>query len=214
MDHPSRQSISQSTAKCISKVLRLNYSVIYILQETIAHNTELNSDTYIASLDSSKAFDHVWHGGLFSKLHDFGITGKALNLIIESYKDLSSYVLVNGIKSQTFAVKQGVRQGGVTSTWYYLLFVDGLLQELQDSGTGCTIGSIRLGNPTLADDLVLISPNLRSLEKALKIVYKYSRRWRFLFNPSKCHLIIYSPKRPPTGVSVKFGPAKSTRRNR
>ena len=182
-------------------------TVSFNLQETVAHNSELNADTYVASLDSSKAFDNVWHDGLFSKLHDFGITGKALNLIMTSYKGLSSYVLVNGIKSQTFPVKQGVRQGGVTSTWYYLLFLDGLLEELQDSGTGCTVGSIKLGNPTLADDLVLIGPNLKSLEKALKIVYEYSRKWRFLFNPSKCHLIIFSPKRPPTGVSVKFGPA-------
>ena len=70
----------------------------------------------------------------------FGISGKALKLIIASYRDLSSYVLVNGVKSQTFVVKQSIRQGGVTSTWYYLLFIDGLLQELQDSGTGCTIG--------------------------------------------------------------------------
>ena len=172
-------------------------TVSFNLQETVAHNTELNSDTYVASLDSSKAFDNVWHDGLFSKLYDFGTKGKALNLIMASYNNLSSCVLVNGFKSQTFAVKQGVRQGGVTSTWYYLLYVDGLLQKLQESGTGCTIGSIRLGNPTLADDLVLIGPNLKSLEKALNIVYEYSRKWRFLFNPSKCHLIIFLSKEAP-----------------
>ena len=37
-------------------------------------------------------------------------------------------------------------------------------------------------------------------------MYEYSRKWRFLFNPNKCHLIIISPKKPPTGISVKFGP--------
>ena len=159
------------------------------LQETVAHNTELNSDTYVASLDSTKGFDNVWHDGLFSKLYDFGIKGEALNLIMTSYKDLSSYVLVNVTKSQSFPVKQGVRQGGVTSTRYYLLFVDGLLQKLQELGIGCTIGSIRLGNPTLADDLVLIGPNLKSLEKTHNIVFEYSRKRRFLFQPSKCHFV-------------------------
>ena len=53
-------------------------TVSFNLQETVAHNTELHSDTYVASLDSSKAFDHVWHDGLYSKHHDFGISGKAL----------------------------------------------------------------------------------------------------------------------------------------
>ena len=93
-------------------------TVSFNLQETIAHNAELKSDTNAASSDSSKAFENVWHDGLFSKLYDFGIKGKALNLIMTSYENLSSYILVNGIKSQPFPVKQGVRQGGVTSTWY------------------------------------------------------------------------------------------------
>ena len=86
------------------KYLR-SLTVSFNLQETVVHNTELNSDTYVASLNSSKAFDHVWHDELFSKLYDFVISGKALKLIIASYRDLSSYVLANGVKSQTFVVK-------------------------------------------------------------------------------------------------------------
>ena len=41
----------------------------------------------------------------------------------------------------------------------------------------------------------------------LNIVYGYSRKWRFLFNPNKYHLIIISPKKQHTCISVKFGPA-------
>ena len=123
---------------------------------------------------------------------------------------MSSHVLVNGVKSTAFPIKQGVRQGSVTSTWFFLLFIDNLLHMLQESGTGCTIGSLRLGNPTLADDLVLISPNMKSLEKALDIVYEYSKKWRFSFNMTKCNLVVFSPKRPPSNLMVKFGPAKMT----
>ena len=176
----------------------------------MAHNTELHSHTYVASLDSLKAIDHVWHDGLYSKLHDFGISGKSLKLIKASYRDLSSYVLVKGVQSQRFEVKQGIRQGGVTSTWYYLLFIDGLLYELHESSTGCTIGSITLGSPTLADDLILIGPSRRSLEKALSIVYEYSRKWRFLFSPAKCHLIIFSPRKLPSNITIKFRQSEIT----
>ena len=128
-----------------------------------------------------------------------------MNLIRTSYQKLSSYVYANGHKSRVFAVRQGVRQGGVTSTWYYLLFIDGLLQKLENSGTGCTIGFIRLGNPVLADDIVLIGPSLKMLRKALAIVKEYASKWRFLFNPDKCHLIVFSPSRPPTNLYVEFG---------
>ena len=117
----------------------------------------------------------------------------------------SSYVCVNGHKSRVFAFRQGVRQGRVTSTWYYLFFIDGLLQKLENSGTGCTIDFIRLENPVLADDIVLIGPSLKMLRKALAIVKEYASQWRFLFNPDKCHLIVFSPSRPPTNLSVEFG---------
>ena len=121
-----------------------------------------------------------------------------------TYKDMSSYIYVNGIKSVIFPIKQGVRQGCITSTWYFLLYIDCLLKELEDSGTGCTIGTLRAGNPTLADDLVLIAPN----EKALRIVYAYSIKWRIIVNLGECHLVIFAPQRPPSNISVKFGPGQ------
>ena len=121
------------------------------------------------------------------------------------YKDMEGYTFVNGVKSATFSVMQGVRQGCITSNWYFLLYIDGLLKKLEESGTGCTIGSLKSGNPTLADDLVLIAPNVKALEKALKIVHEYSKQWRIIFNMGKCHLVIFTPHRHPTNVSVKFG---------
>ena len=157
------------------------------LQETIAHNTELGSNCYVAFLDAAKAFDNVWHDGLFLKLFEYGIKSKPLNLIMDSYKDMSGYTLVNGVKSATFPVMQGVRQGCITSTWYFLLYIDGLLKKLEESGTGSTIGSLKSGNPTLADDIVLITPNVKALEKALKIVHEYSKQWRIISNMGKCH---------------------------
>ena len=92
---------------------------------------------------------------------------------MSSYKVPSSYVFVNGAKSYWFAVKQGVRQGGFTSTWSYLLFIEGLLQNLQEYGTGCTIGSLKVGKSTLADNLILVCPGIKTLEKALSIIYDY-----------------------------------------
>ena len=127
------------------------------LQESIAHNLELGSECFVVFLDTSKAFDTVWHAGLISKLHDFGIRGIALRIIMNSYEGLSSYVQVNGMKSRPFQNIQGVRQGGVTSTWYYLLYIDDLLRELDSLEGGCNIGSLRTSNPTLADDFLYSS---------------------------------------------------------
>ena len=54
---------------------------------------------------------------------------------------------------------RGVRQGGggVASTGFYLVFADGLLLELEASGLGATMCSVRSGNPGFVDDLASIA---------------------------------------------------------
>ena len=188
-------------------------TVSFNLQETISHNTGLNSDTNVASLDSSKAFNHVWHNELFVIFFDFGILGKALNLIRASYSNLSSYVYSNGHKSRVFAIRQGVRQECVTSKWYFLLFYRWLNTKARKLRHRLHYRfHIRLGNPVLADDIVLIGPSLKMLRKALTIVKEYASQWRFLCNPDKCHLIVFSPSRPPTNISIEFGATHITQK--
>ena len=62
-------------------------------------------------MDTSGAFDNVWHNGLFYKLLKMGIESKLIQTIINSYTNMSSCVMVNGILSDEFPVLQGVRQG-------------------------------------------------------------------------------------------------------
>ena len=102
-------------------------TVSFNLQETIAHSIEHGSKVFVYLMDTSGAFDNVWHNGLFYKLLNMGIEPKLVQTIINSYTDMSSCVMVNGILSDKFPVLQGVRQGGILSTWLYLLFIDELL---------------------------------------------------------------------------------------
>ena len=40
---------------------------------------------YLCFIDFENAFDSIWHGGLFHKLHDLGLNGKLLDLIENIY---------------------------------------------------------------------------------------------------------------------------------
>ncbi len=113
------------------------------LQETVLYNRELGGDTYAAFLDTSKAFDTVWHSGLFLKLLEFGLPGKFLRLLINSYTAISSCVVVNGVRSSVFPLMQGARQGGIMSTWLYLLYIDELLNLLETSNLGSQVGVLK-----------------------------------------------------------------------
>ena len=113
--------------------------------------------------------------------------------------------IVNGMKSRPFQVIQGVRQGGVTSTWYYLLYIDDLLRELDSLEVGCTIGSLRTSNPTLADDFLYSSLTKTGAEKGLKVADNHANRWQYFHHPAKCKLLVFSLVHTPSNATVKLG---------
>ena len=62
-------------------------------------------------LDVKKAYDTVWCDGLWLKLWEMGVRGKVWRIIKQMYEFSRSAVLLEGEKSETFSLEQGVAQG-------------------------------------------------------------------------------------------------------
>ena len=86
-------------------------------------------------LDIEKAFDRVWHCGLFLQLYEMGDKSELLRIIIELHRNMISCVH----KSDWFNIMQGTRQGGVLSLFLFLCFTDDLLEELCKSAASLKI---------------------------------------------------------------------------
>ena len=162
------------------------------LQEAICANLDLHSNVYVAFLDTEKAFDTVWHAGLFYKLHNLGIKGKAWRIIRNMYNGLTFQVSVNSSMSTKGSISKGVRQGGVMSGFLYLVHIDELLQLLVDSNCGVEVCSIACGNPVLCDDLTVLALLPSLLQIMLNISYNYSLKWHFKFQSDKSCVVMYS----------------------
>ena len=63
----------------------------------------------------------------------------------------------------------GVWQGGVLSPILFNVYFDELLQRVQGRDNGCHVGATFVGIAVYADDLTLVSPTLRGLQKAVDI---------------------------------------------
>ena len=74
----------------------------YLLHESVDYTNENNSKLYVCFLDAQKAFDEVWHEGLFRKLFEMGVELYLLKVLISFHDHLSSYVLFRGFKSVEF----------------------------------------------------------------------------------------------------------------
>ena len=73
----------------------------------------------------------------------------------------------------------------------FSVYLDGLLEELSDSGVSCYWGSMFTGAFCYADDIVLLAPCASALRSMLKICSSYANSHGLMFNESKTQLIYF-----------------------
>ena len=164
-----------------------------MLRECILYAKENHSKLYVCYLDVEKAFDRVWHCGLFFKLHEhFGIQSELLRIIIELHTNMRSCVIFKGYTSDWFDILQGTRQGGVLSPFLFLCFTDDLLEELSRCSASLKISNHVIGCPAVCDDLLLASLSKCGLDELMRICFNNSCKWHFSYMPTKCCVIVYN----------------------
>ena len=140
-----------------------------LVTEACAEAQDAKAPLYAAFLDASKAFDVVWHQGLFLKLMQLGITDDLWMLYRDLYNGMSSAVKWEGEYCTEFNETQGVRQGGIPSTELFKVRGDSLLDRIEKSLLGFSVGTVDLSVPTCADDMILLSSSPIDLQAMINI---------------------------------------------
>ena len=84
-------------------------------------------------IDFKKAYDSIWHEGLFYKLNKIGISGKPLQLIKDIYKKTKCAVKVKDSATDFFNYTKGVRQGCPLSPLLFNIYVNDLFQLMDNN---------------------------------------------------------------------------------
>ncbi|XP_046566491.1 uncharacterized protein LOC124275063 [Haliotis rubra] len=167
----------------------------FLLQETVYHYKERNDSLKVVFLDSSKAFDTVWHDGLLWKLKELNIHPGVWRIFCNTYSGMESCVLANNTYSSWFKLDRGVRQGSVLSAKLYLVYINELLTNLSHLKKGAFVLDLHLAAPTQADDISLISPITAHLQSMVTECQNYSAKWQFTFSPSKSNVLVFNPQK-------------------
>jgi len=93
----------------------------------------------------------------------------------------------------------------VLSTFYYLTYVDDLLNDLENSNLGCRVLSTKCGNPTYADDIALIALSPLNLQRMVDIVFSNMNEWRCDISVKKSNVIVFSKMRNPPDAGIMYG---------
>ena len=79
----------------------------------------------------------------------------------------------------------GVRQGGILSTDLYKLYINPLLDRLQDVGIGLKIGNINVNNTGCADDIALLSTELSDAQIMVNMALDFANLEGYELQPKK-----------------------------
>ena len=74
----------------------------------------------------------------------------------------------------------------------FSIYIDILIESLQTSGYGCRVGDVyNVGCVAYADDILILTASLFSLNKMIKICENYAVDYHVKFNGNKSKLIIF-----------------------
>jgi hypothetical protein len=83
-----------------------------------------------------------------------------------------------------------VRHDGVLSTVLCKLFIDDLLNQLENFNCGIRLRDINCGNPAFADDIALLALSPTYMHTLVNIYITYSQNWKFEFISAKADILI------------------------
>ena len=106
---------------------RYTVEQVFALKMLIQHRIEKKDGKVFAVF--KKAFDRVWHDGLFSVLQQYGVPRKLINIIRNLYSKAKSCIRVNNNLTDWFETTIGVRQGCLLSPDLFNLFLENILAE-------------------------------------------------------------------------------------
>ena len=167
----------------------------FVVEETVQHYMNGQSDVYCTLLDASKAFDRVEYVKLFHCLIKKGLCPIICRFLAMLYTKQTIRVRWKNSTGSTFSCLNGVRQGGVMSPILFSVYIDELILRLKELDLGCHINDVFTGVVSYADDLVLLSPTVSTTKSMLHVCEQYGKEFNVKFNPTKTKLIVFSNRR-------------------
>jgi len=93
--------------------------------------------------------------------------------------------------SDKFPIKRGVKQDCPLSPILFNLFINDILNKCKKYGVN--IWQERCCGELFADDIVLIAPNRKNLQKMLSLVFQWANINKISFGIYKCAIIVVKP---------------------
>jgi hypothetical protein len=165
------------------------------VKEVVQYYTKNGSNVHVSFLDISKAFDKVSHHKLFKTLRLNGFDEQMISLVSNWYCRQKIKVKYNNVFSDSWYLRNGVRQGGIMSPYFFILYIDAVIDKISKLKYGCKIKFINVNNVAFADDIVILAPTAFALQNILNVLNIELEQINLFLNPAKCAYMIINKSR-------------------
>ena len=152
----------------------------------------------------SRAFEYVNHELLLQKFVDKGMPDYIVKILKTIYSHNNVKVYVNGSFSDCWNTCKGVRQGGITSAFLFNIYIDEILRKISHEKAGCYLGINKINVQAYADDIVLISSSVSSLQKLINKMHALMNEHELFINVNKTVVMIFNNKVSRINKQVKL----------
>ena len=170
---------------------------IFTLRMLVEKHLAKDRKMFAAFMDLEKAYDRVDWEALWEVLRIYGVGGKLLDALKDSYKGSKACVKYGGKISNYFDVGVGVRQGCVMSPWLFNVYMDGVIKEVKAKIAGAGVKMYESGDMwkvwtcLYADDAVLVAESESELQKVVNEFERVCTRRKLKVNVSKSKIMVF-----------------------
>lgn len=153
---------------------------LHTATSVIANALNKRNPVLALSIDTEKAFDAVWHGGLILRMHQYGFPFHLTRMIHNYLKDRYLSVMIDGAQSSWKKIRAGVPQGAILSPILYVIFT-ALMPVSGDRDTHSIM---------YADDQLLLATGenpketIENMNELADEIFEFCYRWKIRINES------------------------------
>ncbi|RMZ98410.1 RNA-directed DNA polymerase from mobile element jockey-like [Brachionus plicatilis] len=157
---------------------------------------------YIFAIDASKAFDKVNRTYLWHKIID-KLPDHLTRAIMVYYDKSLAMVTNNGEYSRMFKTTIGVKQGGPLSPRLFAIYLEDLVNSIDQLNLGVKVGKMLINIVLYADDILLMAESSDDLQTLANTTMEFGEKWQIKYNPSKTVLMAFGMPKKDKNKAIK-----------
>ena len=147
---------------------------IYTLNQVIEKCNEFNLPLCVGYIDYEKAFDSVEHFAIFEALRKINVKEDYVQILENIYDKATARIHIDGMESEPFPIKRGVRQGDPISPKLFTSAIEEIFKKAELS-SGIEIDGETLTDLRFADDVALLTKTPQQMESQMNTLNNISK---------------------------------------